>query len=253
MPRFPQSDWRNSRDAYYDVTCQVLKPYSCIWKCMRGCSQHAWQADTGLHKVCAGCTWANEVWSGAVILLLPGVESTWLRLAAFHQLTRPIEVTAEMIYLPSSALESESNGITHLSLCKKSSALPATSMRAGKERPKRPKAPLPASILGKATDFLAFKLFKGFETFVCELLEFQGSQGTSTCLMDAKSKCTYNPRVKRNWFGGNSELHSQKENTSTWMGVTCTTWYSADQSSQWSPKGYSFIALNLNPLSRNSR
>lgn len=81
---------------------------------------------------------------------------------------------------------------------KKSSAVPATSMRAGEERPKRLKAPLPASILGKATDFLAFKLFRGFEIFVCELLEFYDIQGTSTCPMDAKSKCRYNPQVKRN-------------------------------------------------------
>lgn len=75
-------------------------------------------------------------------------------------------------------------------------------------------------LLGKATDFRTFKLFRGFKTFVCELLEFQVSQGTSTCLMDAKSKCIYNPQVKKNIFGGNSELHSQKYNTSTYMGVT---------------------------------
>lgn len=130
--------------------------------------------------------------------------------------TRPMEVTAGGIHLPFAAWGVRGMGSLILkNLSKKSSAMPASSMRADEERPKRPKAPLPASMLGKATDFLAFKLLRGFEIFVCELLEFQGNLRISTCLMDAKSRCRYIPQIKRNWFGGNSELHSQKYKTST--------------------------------------
>lgn len=91
------------------------------------------------------------------------LQISWFRLAAPPAPVRPVEVTTEGSASPQQLWRlSVMGSLISNSLSKKIAAAPAASMRASEERLKRPKAPLPASMPCKATDCLAFKLFKSF-------------------------------------------------------------------------------------------
>lgn len=231
------------------ILCQVLKPYSCIWKCRKSCSQHDWQADSTAQSLCrlhlgkwgpiCSChTWINRCWEYLL---------NWFSPAP----TRPMEVAAGIPTSPWQPGEWErwdhsSQRVSGkgFQLCQ---PLPWEQMKRGL---RGQRLLFQLSILGKATDFLTFKLFRGFETFVCKLLEIQGSQRTSTCLLYAKSKYIYNPQVliwRQFWTPFPEIQHKHLDGCYLAVNNLILSWVS-----QWSPKRYSFIALNLNILSKNS-